>query len=48
MPQTDEREVFILDQDGNYTGSYGGKNGKTGIFFSRALIGIVIRVLSLP
>ena len=30
-PQTDEPEVFILDQDGAYTGTYGGKNGRPGI-----------------
>ena len=29
-PQTDEPEVFILDQDGAYTGTYGGKNGRPG------------------
>ena len=29
-PQTDEPEVFILDQDGTYSGTYGGKNGRPG------------------
>ena len=27
-PQSDEPEIFILDQEGKYSGNYGAKNGK--------------------
>ena len=27
-PQSDEPEIFILEQDGIYEGNYGAKNGK--------------------
>ena len=29
-PQTEHSEIFLLEQDGQYSGSYGGKNGRAG------------------